>query len=136
MKRLSLALAVLAMTTGLALAQDNNTPQSGSSSDRSMSTDRNRTDLGAPRGDKAGTDQRYNTGATGSEVGRDRDTVTTTDIDNDRDMNADRKGTGVATGFVAAGIGLALLGLFVRRRNRRYGHYDDDDTTRGAPPRV
>jgi hypothetical protein len=45
------------------------------------------------------------------------------------------RGTGVATGFVAAGIGLAILGLFVRRRSRRDWDEpgDDDEGPSGRP---
>ncbi len=97
------------------------------------------TDYGANRLDKRGTDQTYNTGRTGQSVGTDTQNTykngqASQPIPQTRRRGA--AGTGVATGFVAAGVGLALLGLFVRRRNRRHPDdpdYDDDDRRTGPP---
>lgn len=142
MKTLYLGLLALGLAASASHAQGDKTSTQGAGSSQQdtysspgtpsdTSNSRTHTDLGADRRDKSGTDQGYNTGATGSAVGRDRGTVNRSDIDRanaDRDVaRGDRgaRGTGVATGFVAAGIGLALLGLFVRRRNRRYDRYDD-----------
>ena len=119
MKRLSLALAVLGLMCGLATAQNNVSPRSDIEDQRATSDrDTQRGAVKATDVDEAQTQR-----AADREI-------------EDRDLTAG-KGTGVATGFVAAGIGLALLGLFVRRRNRRHGHYHDEDRHGGRlPPRV
>lgn len=122
MRRLTLAAAALALTAGLAAAQTES----------------------ADRMDKQGSNQTYNSGPLESGVGGDRAHAT-------REQNRDAsragaydapgrdsdKGKGVATGFIAAGLGLALLGLFVRRRRTHSGRYDDADIHRpGGGPRL
>lgn len=51
---------------------------------------------------------------------------------NAADVNRGARGTSVATGFVAAGVGLAILGLFVRKRGRH--EFRDEDPRRGPGP--
>lgn len=147
MKTASLMIAAFALTTGLAFAQTETSapqpaPQGQSPSQPSQpqlgqpSEHENggvRTGYGQDRRVKTGTDQTYNTGATGESVGKDQPApVTGQDQGAATTAGANRaeaRGTGVATGFVAAGLGLAILGLFVRRKGR---HDDDEDDYGGG----
>lgn len=130
--------AALALGAGLTLAQNGATgPRQQSRSDQGQS----QTEQGKPT-QKA---QTYNTGSEGRGVGKDTSHPYTSG-QQARTVTPQRErrgaGTGVATGFVAAGVGLALLGLFVRRRNRRHPddpryHDDaDDDIGPTSGPRV
>lgn len=146
LKKASVLMAALALTAGLAAAQTE-TSQSGASDPGQTQQGSGpvykekggvKTDYGQDRRQKAGTDQGYNTGATGQQVGKDQPAPVSGQgqsppADTARYDRATR-GTGVATGFVAAGIGLAILGLFVRRRSRRdIDEYDDEDDSGGRP---
>ena len=132
MKKAMMMLAALALTAGVA-AEQGDTQSPTQATNGQAIQDRGgtgaRTDLGAPRNDKSGTDQTYNTGATVANVGKDNpDTYKPMNANADVERGNGTRGTGVATGFVAAGIGLALLGLFVRRRHHHgYGDYDAED---------
>lgn len=134
MKTLSLAIAALALSAGMAAAQGSPT-SSGERPETSGS--RTTTDLGADRTDKSGTEQGYNTGRAGEDVGAQRsiNQAETMRTDGSDTAYTDRRATGgrrsgVATGFIAAGFGLALLGLFARRRARHPDdRYDDPNRT-------
>lgn len=138
-KKASVLMAALALTASLAAAQTETSQTGASEPGQSQQSGQPvykekggvKTDYGQDRRQKAGTHQGYNTGATGQDVGKDQPAPVTNQGRNPADTaRYDRaaRGTGVATGFVAAGIGLAILGLFVRRRSRRdYDEYDDED---------
>jgi len=133
MRSILTMLAALALGAGLTLAQNGTTgPQQESRADQGQTQTRR-------------ADQTYNTRREGQNVGKDTSHPYTSGqqartITPRRDRGG--AGTGVATGFVAAGVGLALLGLFVRRRNRRHPddpRYDDrpdDDVGPTSGPRV
>lgn len=143
MKQASVLMAALALTASLATAQTETSQTGASDPGQSQSQQSGqpvykdkggvKTDYGQDRRQKAGTSQGYNTGATGRQVGKDQPAPVSGADQNAAASDTARydraaRGTGVATGFVAAGIGLAILGLFVRRRSRHdYDEYDDDD---------
>lgn len=124
MKAVMTALASLAMAAGLAAAQGQ--------SQQGQAQPGTRTDYGTSRLQKRGSDQTYNTGSTGQNVGKDNQPQTYTNGQAAQPIPQRRRraapGTGVASGFVAAGVGLALLGLFVRKRTR---NHPDDPRYRG-----
>jgi hypothetical protein len=114
MMKVSLALAAIALTAGLASAEQP-TPQSDPTFGLPTQTTVGK-DLSK---DHPATIKDYGTAAGAAAAGRER--------------RAER-GTGVATGFVAAGLGLAVLGLFVRKRSHHdpHDHSDDDDDSRSG----
>ena len=147
MKALTLALAALAFAAGSATAQSDqrSAPNENSQPSGSVQGAQSPGSTRSDRMDKTGTHQTYDTGATGSQVGKDpgavpaaKDTARTDDYASD--VPREDRGTGVATGFIAAGLGLAILGLFVRRRSRRHPRDDygsrPGGPTGGAGPRI
>jgi hypothetical protein len=139
----AIAAAALVLTAGLAVAESDQTMQQDQTQRPTISGQTDRTELAAPResspqvappaGNEPATTK-------GDAYDADRTVIDRSDA---YGANAERRtrGTGVATGFIAAGIGLALLGLFVRRRNRhdhRFDRRDEDDIDRpgGIGPRL
>lgn len=136
MKTASLALAALAVMTTAAMAEQPRKDDPSLGRPTRVERSSNKTDYGADRRVKTGTDQTYNTGPTGADVGKDlskdqpatlKDYGTAAAGSDAAAREPRARGTGVATGFVAAGIGLAVLGLFVRKRTHRYPYDDSDD---------